>query len=285
VTRATPILATWLLRHLNSSMDNDAVLGDLSERFQDDKTALWFWRQVAVAITISAFNDLWRHKLITLGAMIVGWPIFYFLGLWIFNLLSIFTTWWPPDWLFQAKIGSWSWLNHERFVALYWYSENALGSVLMLVIGVVPGWIISRLNRRHCRSIILLFSTTVLLSWIYYRWNATAEDIGGSVYWEAYFWMNTILQVVGILAGGLVELRPRYERRPKSGSKTAATAAPLAAFVAALSLATLISQEHSLTAQEDRRGGTIEGTVTLEGRDAWPCRHANSTMCRGYSAW
>lgn len=221
-----PRLPTWLLQHLGCGSDNDAVLGDLAERYRQGKTSFWYWKEVAVAIVVSAFNDIRSHKLLTLRAMIVGGPVFWYLGYWAFDFLALFTRTWPPDWLY-SKIGPSLWFNHEQFVAWYWYGDSAAGSVLMIAIGMISGWILARLNWRHRRSIVLLFSLSVLLSWIYYSWTATVEDIGASIFWEAYFWINNILQVLAVLAGGLMEIRSSYRTRLKKELRQIVQAVPL----------------------------------------------------------
>ena len=59
-----PVVATWLLRHLGCSPNNEAVLGDLAEEYSR-KGAMWYWRQVLKAIPVSAFREL---------VDINGWP-------------------------------------------------------------------------------------------------------------------------------------------------------------------------------------------------------------------
>jgi hypothetical protein len=48
--RKAPRIATWLLKHFGCNSDNEAILGDLYERYQTPESALWYWRQVFIAI-------------------------------------------------------------------------------------------------------------------------------------------------------------------------------------------------------------------------------------------
>ena len=73
-----PVVATWLQRHLGSSPNNDAVLGDLAEEYSR-KGAMWYWRQVLKAIPVSAFREARGHKWMAARAVVVGlavWTVF-----------------------------------------------------------------------------------------------------------------------------------------------------------------------------------------------------------------
>jgi hypothetical protein len=76
--KQTPLIATWLLKHLGCSPNNEAVLGDLAEEYSR-KGAIWYWRQVLRAIPISALREARGHKLLVVRAFVVGfvlWAIF-----------------------------------------------------------------------------------------------------------------------------------------------------------------------------------------------------------------
>src|SRR5215472_4537695 len=74
-----PTIAKWLLRHLATSRNIEAISGDLDERYGHGRSRVWYWRQVAVAIVVSTFKDIRNHKLLTLRALVVGWFVFWFL--------------------------------------------------------------------------------------------------------------------------------------------------------------------------------------------------------------
>src|SRR6185503_14730068 len=171
--RQPPLLAAWLLKHMGCSPNNEAVIGDLYERYHRGKTNAWYCRQVLLAIISSAFNDISSHKLVMIRALIVVWPIYWYLGYLMFTVLSSIEKVWP---------------------SLIGVLDIVMGSLLMFGIGVVSGWILRRFSKSHPRSTSLLFSLTMFVSWIYYWWTASPDDIGASPYWEAYFWTNILLQ-------------------------------------------------------------------------------------------
>jgi hypothetical protein len=56
-----PRLAIWWLRHACPGHHNDALIGDLIERFREGQTRGWFWRQAFIAITIGVLREIGRH--------------------------------------------------------------------------------------------------------------------------------------------------------------------------------------------------------------------------------
>jgi hypothetical protein len=59
-----PNFAVWLLRHICPGGDNEALTGDLIERFHEGQTPAWFWRQVLVAFLVGVLGEIrlrWPH--------------------------------------------------------------------------------------------------------------------------------------------------------------------------------------------------------------------------------
>src|SRR5262245_38566523 len=185
----------------------------------------------------SAVSDISSHKLATIGALIAVWPIYWCLG------YSMFTVLWYSEKVWPSLGGS---------------PDIVIGSLLMFGIGVVSGWILARLNKSHPRSTLLLFSLTMFVSWIYYAWTASPDDIGASPYWEAYFWMNTLLQVLGTLTGGVVEGKLTISGSPRKRVAVLSLSVLLVVVGIALPVSEspeLLSQESGSTAV--RAGGPV----------------------------
>jgi hypothetical protein len=181
-----PGIARWLLRHFGSSSNNEAVIGDLNERYLHGQSRVWYWRQVAVAIVVSTFKDIRNHKLLTLRALIVGWLVFWFL--WarlvqygvpfiepatqavvealyksLFAVRSLFERGvaGPADYFeFMSFVRS---AGHVENVVWFFYAAfPILGSC---IVGILSGWIVGRLHRRKI-SMVLAHGTAVLVNWI-----------------------------------------------------------------------------------------------------------------------
>jgi hypothetical protein len=56
--REPPRIAVWILKHFGRSPATDAILGDMQERYQQGKTAVWYWRQTFIALLTSGFWKL-----------------------------------------------------------------------------------------------------------------------------------------------------------------------------------------------------------------------------------
>jgi len=208
-----PRLVVWLLEHYGSSSDNEALIGDLVERYHEGRSAFWCGKQAAVAVLVGAFENIRSHRLATLRAMAAGWLAYWTLG-YVFFHFGFYQVMLDslgldnPDLL----IGSWSppvWWHNNSFGRIYTFGANAIATVAMGMIAVVSGWILATLFRPNQRSVVLVFSFTVLLSWICYSMTLGPNDIGSSLPWSAYFWLNSVLQTLGILMGAMMAERVR----------------------------------------------------------------------------
>lgn len=56
-----PRLAIWWLRHARPGGDNDALTGDLIERFREGQTRGWFWGQVLIAFAVRVRGEIREH--------------------------------------------------------------------------------------------------------------------------------------------------------------------------------------------------------------------------------
>lgn len=192
-----PIVATWLLRHFGCSPNNDAVIGDLNERYRRGRSRLWYWRQVTVAIVVSTFKDILSHKLLALRALIVGWFVFWFLyekfiNIGVQTLIRIFEESlhrFGPDRMIPL------WLERSHH-----YTFLGICTIGFCLVGILSGWIVSRLHRRY-RSMVLLHASSVLLDWIILGIVKNPESVGVSA---AYLWLNIAIMTCGILFGGIL---------------------------------------------------------------------------------
>src|SRR5258708_30185663 len=56
-----PKAAIWLLRHARPGSHNQALTGDLVEKFREGRSHGWFWRQVLIAIAAGVLGEVRRH--------------------------------------------------------------------------------------------------------------------------------------------------------------------------------------------------------------------------------
>jgi hypothetical protein len=73
--RNPPRRAVWFLQHACPG-DNEALAGDLIERFREGQTRGWFWRQVLVAFLVSVLGEIrrhWPHVCYAIVATVLTW--------------------------------------------------------------------------------------------------------------------------------------------------------------------------------------------------------------------
>ncbi len=58
--RKPPRLAIWTLQH-GLLRDNEALTGDLIERFKSGQSPVWFWKQVYIAVLLGLWTEIRRH--------------------------------------------------------------------------------------------------------------------------------------------------------------------------------------------------------------------------------
>jgi hypothetical protein len=192
--RRPPGIATWLLKGLGCSADNDAVIGDLTEEFLRGRTSVWFWKQTAVAILAGAFQDLRRHKFRAMAAIAGGCTAMGFVELFLARLLTStilpdLATWILPE----------GWWNSEGFGVFYSIAMGALTSFLTASGG---SWIAFRLYYRR-QSIVLAFGLLLgLLMPINYVFLYLHNEPLELQFTFNYF-VAFVAAIGGVAAGGL----------------------------------------------------------------------------------
>ena len=206
-----PTIAKWLLRHLATSCNIEAISGDLDERYGHGRSRVWYWRQVVVAIVVSTFKDIRNDKLLTLRALIVGWFVFWFL---LGRLMQYGVPLFQPvtqvvleSLLFAVRrlfaegvVGRdfWSFVSSVRNVEnVGWFCIGALATLGACVVGILSGWIVGRLHRRKV-SMVLAHGATVLVNWIVLDLITHDPNV-----WPPLIWFAPVL-TLGIVLGGML---------------------------------------------------------------------------------
>ena len=67
-----PAMATWLLKRLALGQRQESLIGDLIEQYRQGRSASWYWRQVLMAIPVSAAKELRDHKRFMVCVAVAG---------------------------------------------------------------------------------------------------------------------------------------------------------------------------------------------------------------------
>ena len=186
-----PRIATWMLKRFGSGPNIETLLGDLAEQYQQNSSAIRYWRQAMKAIPVSFFRDIRAHKWSVAKALMTGWV------LWIIAANLIFPiVFYDPYAAENAPQVSYRFVWNEpssflAFPALPAIAPSihgiAVGStlaallfaiVLPAVVGAMSGWLaarwqvcaqtnpvtlrLTRVDRDRHTSVVILFAGSAL---------------------------------------------------------------------------------------------------------------------------
>jgi len=219
-----------MLKHFGSGSNNEILLGDLAEQYQQSGSAMWYWRQAVKAIPVSFFREIRAHKWISIGALVRGWVVWIVGGSMILPLvfpsgpgpqvsfhfvlddpLSIAAgvMWMPALGLARINRGG-LWSTPSSFI---------LAIALPLLVGTMCGWLVTRWQISVERNpftiriprvpadrktgVVLLFAASIflvyllLISPLMFHFRPRPTFIFASV-----LATNAAASVLGILLGG-----------------------------------------------------------------------------------
>jgi hypothetical protein len=193
-TNQPPRIATWLLRRFGSSPNNDALIGDLNERYRQGRARLWYWSQVIGAIISSAFAEVSSHKFMAARAVLLGLILLHAIARLMFNLFGR---------LLVETL-------HARMIDEAVFYEGPLPrwvffsfSVFVFVIGIWSGWMVARFHRRQ-PAIVLLYGVATLLWLLGFALIQGIENspLSGRGHSLPLYCANSAILFVGIAVGG-----------------------------------------------------------------------------------
>jgi hypothetical protein len=156
VNTQPPRIANWLLQHFGSSPNNDAVIGDLNERYEHGRSRVWYWQQVIAAIISSAFTEMRSDKLTAARSVVLGLILVHAIAKLMFNLFGR---------LLAVSL-------HARFVNEALFYEGPLPrwvfvslSIFIFIIGIWSGWMVASFHKGR-QAMVLLYGAATLL-WLF----------------------------------------------------------------------------------------------------------------------
>ena len=139
-----PVLATWLLEHLRFSNTDEVLAGDLLEDFQHGRSVAWYWRQVFAAILVGFIREVRHHWVLAIRAAVIGLTLNCGVLVLVHDLLATLYQRQILDLTFLPPLASW--------IVTSFFS------------GLVSGWMVALLHRKH-RDAMLLTLAGALLIW------------------------------------------------------------------------------------------------------------------------
>ena len=172
-----PLVASWLLERLCS---DPSLTGDLVEEYGARRSALWYWRQAIVAVSVYPFSQILEHKWLAVRAIATGYVIWY-----VFNAT-----------LLRGVVRPWIGMDSMWDKATYFLIGYALW--------MANGWVIAKLHRPYSTAMVLayvLWSIAASVPPVYAAAVNTLDGSGGGP--SLTFEVTTRLVVLlSLIAGG-----------------------------------------------------------------------------------
>jgi hypothetical protein len=195
--RSSHALAIWLFERLGLDV---ALLGDLLEECSGGRSAIWYWRQVLIAVWIGIWAAIRDHKVLALRAVAIGFATeFLFIFLW--DSLG-------PD--------------LPMFSVMQWIIQLSV----TLLTQAATGWVVARTHRAHQVPMVLLFLICVFFFYVSYSFSWARILLVGSINdprfrpYLAMYLITIFTATVGVLLGGILA-GPKKSLSAQTDPKTA----------------------------------------------------------------
>jgi len=164
-----PRIAAWMLRHFGCSPNNDAVIGDLDERYRLGRSRLWYWRQTLIAIAIGLFHEVWRDKARTIAAIGTGWIMLGVYRLIRDRLLDVISFELSPQtalaqYVFSRLLPR-GWLIYYQWV--YFVLLALVVATLGAIFGAFSGWVVAKFRPSSRNPIVVAYAVSFCGYWVY----------------------------------------------------------------------------------------------------------------------
>ncbi len=198
-TRRVPAAAAWLLKVFRVTANNPALIGDIHEEFLNGHSSIWLWKQVLAAIVFSIGKELYRHKLLTIRAILTGQVA-------VMLCSSALNVALRDHWLLIAVLSQFPsslWILNYVFRILYF--------VPAAIAFMAGGWIVSRFHAEHRRALVPLFAIVqIILLLSVGELHRVIVDSITQPRFRWYLWNQSpllILCPLAVLAGGYLGRR------------------------------------------------------------------------------
>lgn len=193
--RTPPVLATWLVRWLYSGPHTDAVVGDLTERYQMTPSSTWYWRQALTTVAVSLLWEIRTHKVLAIRAVATGYA-----SVWLLRFVLLVAAR-PLGPVIESVFGE----SRHIFFGTWGRFITLAGA----------GWIVGRLQRHNRGSMVLVFAAFMFLMDIPELHRRGVNAFADDRYVPAFrgFVSAHSLAMLGILLGGLSQAPPPRDDR------------------------------------------------------------------------
>jgi hypothetical protein len=193
-----PKLSRWLLSQFGCSPNNDAVIGDLDERYRQGHSGMWYWRQSLIAIITSLGALMRTNKVLTIRALVTGWGALFLFSSALPYVKHILrgsptgtgllpSSWTRVQWLYER-----GWIVPQGDA----YTFAAICCIFAFCIG----WLVGRLNRPNQRKAVVIFVASLFVCFLITSPIALVKVLHN---WSSSSWRydNPYFFVFGLVGG------------------------------------------------------------------------------------
>ena len=191
--KSSHAITAWLFECL--SLDG-ALNGDLREERESGRSAVWYWKQVVIAVCVGTWGTIRDHKVLALRAVVTGFAMEYLVG---YFYTSIF-------WLMHRF--------HFKYPAPLSLGDWAMQLSLILLAQGATGWVVARAHRAHQVQMVFAFLIGLILWMAYVDLSFTARAFINSIDqprfrpYLALHLVSVFTMIFAVLLGGILA-RPR----------------------------------------------------------------------------
>ena len=159
----------------------------------NSRSAIWYWRQVLVAVAVNIWGDIRAHKVIMLGAVMTG--------------IGAETVSWG---LYNAFPSPWLPLGPMTSFAPW-----TINLLIIFLTQIATGWLIARTHRTRPMPSLLTFLTFSLTWWAYQNFSLIRRLAVDSIdqprfrIYLFYHLSNLLVATFSLLVGALLSGSPK----------------------------------------------------------------------------
>jgi hypothetical protein len=197
------------LNHFGCSPNNDAVIGDLDERYGQGHTRMWYWRQSLIAIVTGLLALMRSNKLLTIRALFTGWAVIFLFA----PALPYIRRYLRGSPTGTGLLPS-SWTRVQWLYVRGWIVPQGDAYTFVLIscaFAFFIGWLVGRLNRPNHRKAVVIFVASLFVSFlieciiamvkVLQDWSSTSWRYDNP-YFFVFGLVGGLLGMFSILAGG-----------------------------------------------------------------------------------